>query len=183
MSRRNSNVSQLRQNYSVEAEAAVNRQINLELYMSYVYLSLQGYFGRDDVALAGFAKCFERDSDDSRARARKLMKYQNLRGGRIVFADIKKAEKDEWGTGIEALQAVFELQKSVNTALLELHAIAAKNNDPQMADFLESDFLELQAKELKTVADALANLKRVGPGLGEYQYDKFSLNQDERVEN
>lgn len=32
--------SQVRQNYHQDAEAAINRQINLELYASYVYLSM-----------------------------------------------------------------------------------------------------------------------------------------------
>lgn len=33
-------VSQVRQNYHQDSEAAINRQINLELYASYVYLSM-----------------------------------------------------------------------------------------------------------------------------------------------
>jgi len=33
-------VSQCRHNYHSETEAAVNKQINLELYASYVYLSM-----------------------------------------------------------------------------------------------------------------------------------------------
>lgn len=33
-------LSQVRQNYHQDCEAAVNRQINLELYASYVYLSM-----------------------------------------------------------------------------------------------------------------------------------------------
>lgn len=32
--------SQVRQNYHLDCEAAVSRQINLELYASYVYLSM-----------------------------------------------------------------------------------------------------------------------------------------------
>ena len=32
--------SQIRQNYHEECEALVNRQVNMELYASYVYLSL-----------------------------------------------------------------------------------------------------------------------------------------------
>lgn len=32
--------SQVRQNYHQDSEAAINRQINLELYASYVYLSM-----------------------------------------------------------------------------------------------------------------------------------------------
>ena len=37
--------SQIRQNYHEECEALVNRQVNLELYASYVYLSLVRFVG------------------------------------------------------------------------------------------------------------------------------------------
>ena len=47
------------------------------------------YFDRDDVALPGFAKYFEKASVEEREHAEKLMKYQNKRGGRIVLQDIK----------------------------------------------------------------------------------------------
>ena len=49
-------VSKIRQNYQTEVEAAVNKQINIELYASYVYLSMSSFFDRDDVALSGAAK-------------------------------------------------------------------------------------------------------------------------------
>ena len=35
--------TQPRQNYHEESEAAVNRQINLELYASYVYMSMVSF--------------------------------------------------------------------------------------------------------------------------------------------
>ncbi|OBS69126.1 hypothetical protein A6R68_02325 [Neotoma lepida] len=43
--------SQVRQNYSNEVEAAVNRLVNLHLRVSFTYLSLGYYFDRDEVAL------------------------------------------------------------------------------------------------------------------------------------
>jgi len=48
----------VRQNYHEDSEAGVNRQINLELYASYTYMSMAYHFDRDDVALAGFHKYF-----------------------------------------------------------------------------------------------------------------------------
>nr|XP_042116397.1 ferritin heavy chain-like [Peromyscus maniculatus bairdii] len=39
---------QVCQNYHQDSEAAINRQINLELYASYVYLSMSCYLDRDD---------------------------------------------------------------------------------------------------------------------------------------
>ena len=43
------------------------------------------YFDRDDVALPGFAKRFRENSDEERGHAMKLIEYQNMRGGKVVF--------------------------------------------------------------------------------------------------
>jgi len=169
--------SMVRQNFHAESEAAINRQINLELYASYVYFSLHGYFDRDDVALPGFAKFFKKQSDEEKEHAGKLIKYQNMRGGRIVLGDIKKPERDEWGSGLEAMQSALQLEKNVNIALLEVHAIAVKHSDAQMTDFLEHEFLEEQVRSIKEIADMVTNLKRVGPGLGEYHFDKEAFEE------
>ena len=50
--------SQIRQNYSTEVEAAVNRLVNMQLRTFYTYLSLGFYFDRDDVALEGVGHFF-----------------------------------------------------------------------------------------------------------------------------
>lgn len=170
-----SRATQPRQNYHEESEAAVNRQINLELYASYVYSSMAFYFDRDDVALKGFHKFFKESSDEEREHAEKLMKLQNTRGGRIVLQDIKKPERDEWGSGLEAMQAALALEKNVNQSLLDLHAIADKHNDYQLSDFIEGHYLQEQVKAIKELSDHVTNLKRVGTGLGEYIFDKNTL--------
>ena len=41
------------------------------------------------------------------------MAFQNKRGGRIVLKDIKKPERDEWGTGLDGMKAALELEKQV----------------------------------------------------------------------
>ncbi|MFG1580539.1 50S ribosomal protein L19e, partial [Staphylococcus aureus] len=120
--------TQPRQNFHVESEAGINKQINMELYASYVYQSMYMYFDRDDVALPGFAKYFKHNSEEEREHAEKLMKYQNKRGGRIVLQDIQKPDRDEWGSPLEAMQTTLALGKSVNQALLDLHKIADKHD-------------------------------------------------------
>ncbi|WP_395241866.1 ferritin, partial [Salmonella sp. s51933] len=87
--------SKCRQNYHTTSEAEVNKQINLELYASYVYLSMAYHFDRDDVALKGFYKYFKKASEEENEHAQKFMKFQNDRGGRILLKDIKKPEKDD----------------------------------------------------------------------------------------
>ncbi|MEH0877556.1 ferritin, partial [Enterococcus faecium] len=119
-----------------------------------------------DVALHGFAKFFRKQSEEEREHAEKLMKFQNKRGGRIVLQDIKKPDRDEWGTGLDAMQVALTLEKSVNQALLDLHEVAANHKDAQMTDFLEGEFLQEQVNSIKEIGDHVTNLKRVGSGLG-----------------
>lgn len=167
--------TQPRQNYHAECEAGINKQINLELYASYVYQSMGWYFDRDDVALKGFSKYFLKSSAEEREHAEKFMKYQNQRGGRIVLQNIQKPERDEWGTGLEAMQAALALEKNVNQSLLDLHKTSDKNGDAQFCDWLESHYLTEQVEAIKELSDHITNLKRVGTGLGEYMYDKETL--------
>merc|ERR1711872_575420 len=165
-------VSQCRQNYHAESEAGINHQINMELYASYCYQSMSFYFDRDDVALPGFAKFFKEMFDEEREHAEKLMKFQNQRGGRVVLQDIKKPDRDEWGCGLDAMQVALGLEKSVNQALLDLHELASSHKDAQMTDFLEGEYLQEQVKSIKQIGDHITNLKRVGTGLGEFEFDK-----------
>jgi len=165
-------VSVVRQNYSAEAEAAVNKQINIELYASYVYLSMSHYFSRDDVNLPGIAKWMSKQSEEEREHGMGFMKFQNTRGGRIVLQNIQKPEKDEWGSALEAFQAALALEKFNNQSLLELHSIAQQHNDSQMCDFLEDKYLREQVESIEEIAKYITTLKRVGKGLGEYMFDK-----------
>lgn len=169
--------SQIRQNFHEECEAGVNRQVNMELTASYVYLSMASYFDRDDIALPGFAKFFRENSKEEREHAEKLMKFQNSRGGRIVLGDIKKPEQDEWGTGLEAMVKALALEREVNESLLGLHKTADKHGDAHMCDFLEGTFLTEQVEAMKQIGEYITQLKRVGSGLGEYLFDKETLGE------
>ncbi|CAI2355202.1 unnamed protein product [Caenorhabditis sp. 36 PRJEB53466] len=165
-------MSLARQNYHDEVEAAVNKQINIELYASYVYLSMHAYFDRDDVALANIAAFFKEQSEEERGHATELMRIQNVRGGRVVLHNVQKPEKNEWGSVLEAFEAALALEKFNNEALLKLHAVAEQKNDPQLTNFIEGKYLEEQVHSINEFARHVANIKRAGPGLGEYLFDK-----------
>merc|ERR1712029_1136408 len=165
-------VSKIRINFHPNSEAMINKQINMELHASYVYMSMAAFFDRDDVALAGFAKRFRENSDEERDHAMKFIEYQNKRGGRVVFQDVAKAKTDDWGSAMAALEAQFELEKSVHEALLELHQVAEKNNDSQLTDFLEGEFLKEQVEAQKEIGDLITKLKRAGDSLGLHIIDK-----------
>merc|ERR1712121_519339 len=136
------------------------------------------YFDRDDVALLGFHKFFKKSSDEERGHADMLMKFQNQRGGRIVLSDVKRPENDEWGTGLEAMEVALNLEKNVNQSLLDLHKVAETHGDKQMCDWIESNFLTEQVESIKQISEYIKKLKHVGPGLGEYMFDKITLKGD-----
>ncbi|XP_012264508.1 soma ferritin-like [Athalia rosae] len=171
-------MSLVRQNFHVECEDALNKQINLELYASYVYLSMAYHFDRQDVALPGLSSYFKKASDEERDHAMKFLTYQNKRGGKIVLTEIKSPDKGDWGTGRDAMIEALNLEKFVNENLLNLHALASNNNDPNLLDFLETEFLQEQVDSIKEIADHVTNLERVGEGLGIFMFDKELQHSD-----
>lgn len=167
-----STLSFIRQNFHADSESAINKQINLELYASYVYLSLGYYFDRADVALKGISHYFMQSSDDERGHAKKLMTYLNKRGGKIILEDIKTPPRQEWGNAEEAFQVALQLERDVNESLLNVHAIASSHKDANLCDFLETEYLQEQVDSIKSIGDLLTNVRRVGEGLGIFVFDK-----------
>ncbi|XP_076375713.1 soma ferritin-like isoform X1 [Megalopta genalis] len=165
-------MSRVRQNFHEECEQALNKQINLELYASYVYLSMAYYFDRNDVALPGLHAYFKKCSDEEREHAMKFMTYQNKRGGDIRLTPIERPPEDNWVSAKSAMTEALELEKRVNQTLLELHALASTHNDPNLLDFLETEFLQEQVDAIKELADHVTNLERVAEGLGVFIFDK-----------
>merc|ERR1711887_323637 len=171
-------MSKVKHNFHSDSEALINKQINMELYASYVYLSMSAYFARDDISLHGFAKRFRDASKEEKEHAETLIDYQNMRGGRVVFREIAKPTCDEWGTAIEAIEASLELEKTVNESILNMHKMADSHGDAQMTDFLEGTFLKEQVEAIEEIADLVTKMNRAGDGLGLHVIDKELLGRD-----
>ncbi|XP_021908809.1 ferritin-3, chloroplastic-like [Carica papaya] len=172
-------ISLARQKFSDECEAALNEQINVEYNVSYVYHSLYAYFDRDNVALKGLAKFFKESSEEEREHAEKLMEYQNKRGGKVKLHSIlmppSEFEHEEKGDALYAMELALSLEKLTNEKLLNLHRVADGNNDPQMADFIESEFLTEQVEAIKKISDYVSQLRLVGKGHGVWHFDQMLI--------
>ncbi|XP_059496673.1 ferritin, heavy subunit-like [Stegostoma tigrinum] len=164
-------VSQISQNYHQDCEAAVNKQINVELTASYLYQSLMSYFDWDDVALPHFSQFIKHQSQEKQEHAEKLLKFQNQRGGRVLLQDVKKPERDEWSNSLQAMQVALDLEKNVNQSLLDLHQLATAQTDPHLCDFLETHDLDEEVEIIKQLGDDITNLKRHG----QYTYSTCCL--------
>lgn len=176
------NQSLARQKFSEDSESAVNEQINVEYNVSYVYHAMFAYFDRDNVALKGLAKFFKESSDEEREHAEKLMKYQNKRGGRVVLQSIvsplTEFDHPDKGDALYAMELALSLEKLVNEKLLNLHSVAAKCNDVQLTDYVESEFLSEQVEAIKKISEYVAQLRRVGKGHGVWHFDQALLHGD-----
>ena len=122
------------------------------------------------MALEGISLYFKKLSDGELKHAECLMKLQNERGGRILLQDIEKPKCADWGCAIDAMEAALVIEKQVNTSLLKLHEIADKHNDPHLVGFLQNHYLIHQVEIIKELAEHVANLKRVGPGHGVWNF-------------
>ncbi|XP_009591924.1 ferritin-2, chloroplastic [Nicotiana tomentosiformis] len=178
-------VSLARHKYSDQCEAAVNEQINVEYNVSYVYHAMYAYFYRDNVALKGLARFFKESSEEERGHAEKLMEYQNKRGGKVklqsILMPLSEFDHAEKGDALHAMELALSLEKLTNEKLLNLHALAIRNNDVQLADFVESEYLQEQVEAIKKISEYVAQLRRVGKGHGVWHFDKMLLQKEEAV--
>ncbi|KAJ7950035.1 Ferritin [Quillaja saponaria] len=176
-------VSMARQKYADECEASINEQINVEYNVSYAYHALYAYFDRDNVALKGIAKFFKKSSEEEREHAEKLIKYQNTRGGKVILHSVESPPSEfehvEKGDALYAMELALSLEKLTNEKLLNLHSVADRNNDPQLQDFIESEFLTEQVEAIKKIAENVAQLRLVGKGHGVWHFDQVLLHEGE----
>lgn len=175
------NVSLARHKFSDDCEAAINEQINVEYNVSYVYHAMYAYFDRDNVALKGLAKFFKESSEEERGHAEKLMEYLNRRGGRVklqsIMTPLSEYNHSEKGDALYAMELALSLEKLTNEKLLQLHEAAVRSDDPQLADFVESEFLAEQVEAIKKISEYVAQLRRIGKGHGVWHFDQMLLHE------
>ncbi|CAG0920896.1 unnamed protein product [Notodromas monacha] len=109
----------------------------------------------------------------------------------VPLQPIDKPSQDEWGNAIDSLVAALELEKTVNQASDECISSASlicgrcwgvharwtymkKELSPTLVLPASQDEVEAQ----KELGDLITQLKRAGPGLGEWQFDQMLLHKD-----
>ncbi|CAK9135833.1 unnamed protein product [Ilex paraguariensis] len=179
-----------RQKYSDECEVAINEQIKwfvrvfviVEYNVSYVYHAMFAYFDRDNVALKGLAKFFKESSEEERDHAEKLMEYQNKRGGKVMLLSIvmplSEFDHADKGDALYGMELALSLEKLTNEKLLNLHAVACRNNDVQLADFIETEYLTEQVESIKKISEYVAQLRRLGKGHGVWHFNQMLLHEE-----
>lgn len=177
--------SYVRQNYHRDCEAAINHQINLELYAAYVYSTMAFCFQRHEMALSGCSQYFQKRSLQKTEQAQRLIWLQNQRGGRVLLESIHCPQQEAWQSSLNAMEFAMVLAKTVNDSLLHLHSLASNKKDTHLCELLESHCLHQQVQFIKKLGDHLTQLCKMGApesGLAEYLFDMLTLGAGKKNE-
>jgi ferritin len=154
---------------SSKLQDALNKQINAELFSSYLYLSMAAYFEGED--LKGMAHWMRVQSGEETAHAMRIFDFVNDRDGRVALAAIE-APKTQWKAPLEAFQEAYKHEQKITGMINDLMNLVAVEKDGAAHDFLEW-FCREQVEEESQAKLIVSQLTLAGDsGLGRYLLDQ-----------
>ncbi len=143
---------------SEKMTAALNKQINAEMYAGYLYLAISSYCSY--TGLKGASKWFFVQTQEESTHALRIYNYVNRLGEHAKLASIKEPPTD-----FDSLQAMFEAalqhEQKVTGMINDLVNLAIEEKDHATEIFLQW-FVNEQVEEEESVNDVLAQLKLAG---------------------
>lgn len=148
---------------------ALNKQINAELFSSYLYQSMSAWLSWKN--LNGFAKWFSMQAQEEHKHAMKFYEYIYDQGGRVILDAIDAPQKD-----FASVKAIAEEQlkheKKVTALINNLVKIAREDKDIATEIFLQW-FITEQVEEERNAEEIINKLDMIGDkGPGMYMLDK-----------
>jgi len=136
---------------------ALTRQINEEMYSSYLYLSMESYF--HSISLSGFATWMRVQAQEELCHGMKLYDFIHERGGR-VFLDTINRPDSKWATPLAAFEQVMAHEEKVTALINELMDLASTEQDHATKIFLQW-FVSEQVEEEASVGEVLNKLRLI----------------------
>lgn len=150
-------------------EKAFNKQINAELYSSYLYYAMTSYF--ESLNLKGAATWMHAQAVEELVHVDKFSRFVADRGGRVVLSAIEAPPLD-WDSPLAAFQAAYEHEQKVTGLINDLMNLAKDVNDNASQVFLQW-FVTEQVEEESSVDEVVQNLKLAGEaGAGLFMVDQ-----------
>ncbi len=149
--------------------AALNEQINAELWSAYLYLSMAMQF--ENTGLPGVANWFKIQFKEEQAHAEIFMNYINQRGGRVILKPVDEVPA-QWASPLEAFKATLEHERKVTSLINNLYALAESEHDYATRDRL-TWFVSEQVEEEETAQQLIDKFSLIGSdGMGLYMLDQ-----------
>ncbi|MFC1551365.1 ferritin [Candidatus Latescibacterota bacterium] len=139
-------------------EAALNNQVNAELYSSYLYLSMEAYF--QSLSLKGFANWMRCQAQEEMFHAMKMYDHIIERGGKVSLTAIEGPQID-WDSTLAVFEATLEHEIKVTGMINNLVDIAIEERDHASNTFLQW-YVEEQVEEEASADDVVQQLKLMG---------------------
>jgi ferritin len=139
-------------------EEALNRQVNRELYSSYLYLGMSAYF--ESVNLRGFAGWMKIQSHEEWTHAMKIYEYIIARQGKIILGAIE-VPKAKWQSAGMVFEEVCSHEQKVTGMIDALVDLAIKEKDHATFEMLQW-FVREQVEEEANAAAIVEKIKTVG---------------------
>ncbi|WP_045215096.1 ferritin [Desulfonatronovibrio magnus] len=143
-------------------EKNLNKQVNAELYSSYLYLSMSAYFS--EINLGGCAHWMRLQAEEELAHGLKIYDYINERGGRPVLGSID-APPQSWDSPVDVFENVLKHEQKVTSMINELVDLAIKEKDHATNNFLQW-FVAEQVEEEASASDVLQKVKLASSDAG-----------------
>ena len=154
---------------SEKLHAAINEQINAELWSAYLYLSMS--MDAEAKGYKGVANWFYVQWLEEQDHAHILMNYLNSRDCKVELKPIKEV-RTEWNSVLEMYQETLRHEKVVTSLINNLAAIAAEDKDFASSNMLVW-FINEQVEEEESARDKIFAVEAVeGNKYGMYQLDK-----------
>ena len=147
---------------SEKMEAALNGQLNAELYSSYLYLSMSANF--QALNLGGFANWMRIQAQEELVHAMKFYDFINERGGLITLQSVD-APPTQWDSPLAAFEAALAHEQKVTALINDLVDLALAERDHASNAFLQW-FVTEQVEEEDSANDVVQKLKLVGESQG-----------------
>ena len=154
---------------SERLHAAINNQINAELWSAYLYLSMS--MDAEAKGLKGVSNWCYVQWLEEQDHARILMNYLNSRDAKVELKPIAEV-RTEWSSVLEMFQETLKHEKVVTSLINNLATIAAEDSDFASSNMLVW-FVNEQIEEEESAREMIFAAESVeGDKYGMYQLDK-----------
>ena len=154
---------------SPKSHAAINEQINAELWSAYLYLSMS--LDAENKGLKGVANWFYVQWLEEQDHARILMNYLSSRDCKVELKPIAEV-RTQWNSVLEMYQETLKHERVVTGLINNLAAIAMEDRDFASSNMLVW-FVNEQVEEEESARDMIFAVESVeGDKYGMYQLDK-----------
>ena len=145
-----------------DVRKALNKQINMEMFSSYLYLSMAADFL--DKNFNGFAAWMGIQANEETAHAMKIFHYLSDRGAKIELKAIDEPQQT-WATPLDAFKDALAHEKKVTASIGGIVDLAREKKDHATEAFLQW-FVTEQVEEEATAEDNVVKMEMAKDNTG-----------------